>query len=445
MKRIVYLVVIFALSFIWLNQQPIDAENDPSAPLVYIVPVEEEVERGLAAFMDRSIQEAEENFADHIIFEVDTPGGRVDSANEIAGLLSAVNVPTTAYVKSQALSAGSYISLMADDIYMNTNGTMGASGVVTGDGSAADSKAQSAWVSAMVAAAERNDRDPIYARAMADDTIDLSEYNAGPGEFLTLSPNQAYEVGYAEGVVNSRDEVLEHLGYENAHVVETQPTLSENIARFVTSPIVIPILLSIASIGLIVELYSPGFGIPGIMGVSSLILFFYGHLIAGFAGHEAMILLLTGLVLIILEIFFPSGVFGIIGGGAILGAMLVSGADMGHMALSIGISLLLAFVLAFFLFKKLDTNRGLFKYLVLKDQTSNELGYVSNENRRELVGMEGQALTFLRPSGTALFGDERLDVVSEGGFIDRNHPVKVVKVEGSRIVVRELINKEEEN
>ncbi|WP_029425048.1 SDH family Clp fold serine proteinase, partial [Alkalibacillus haloalkaliphilus] len=220
----VYLVVIFALSFIWLNQQPIEAENDPSAPLVYIVPVEEEVERGLAAFMDRSIQEAEENFADHIIFEVDTPGGRVDSANEIAGLLSAVNVPTTAYVKSQALSAGSYISLMADDIYMNTNGTIGASGVVTGDGSAADSKAQSAWVSAMVAAAERNDRDPLYARAMADDTIDLSEYNAGPGEFLTLSPNRAYEVGYAEGVVNSRDEVLEHLGYENAHVVETQPT-----------------------------------------------------------------------------------------------------------------------------------------------------------------------------------------------------------------------------
>ncbi|GAA0457520.1 NfeD family protein [Alkalibacillus silvisoli] len=442
MRKTMYLVVIFALSFIGLYQGLVEAEDDPSRPLVYVVPVEEEVERGLVAFMDRSIQEAEENFADHIIFEIDTPGGRVDSANEIAGLLSAVNIPTTAYIKSQALSAGSYISLMAADIYMNEGATMGASGVVTGDGSAADSKAQSAWVSAMEAAAERNDRDPIFARAMADDSIDMSEYGAGQGDFLTLSPSQAYEVGYAEGVVSDREEVLASLDIENPQIVETSPTISENIARFVTSPIVIPILLSVASIGLIVELYSPGFGIPGIMGVSSLLLFFYGHLIAGFAGHEAMILLLSGLILIILEIFFPSGVFGIIGGGAILGAMLVSGADMGHMAMSIGISLLLALVLAFILFKKLDTNRGLFKYLVLKDQTSNELGYVSNETRRDLIGMEGYALTFLRPSGAALFGDERLDVVTEGAFIDRNKPVKIVKVEGSRIVVREL-NKEE--
>ncbi|WP_188206197.1 NfeD family protein [Alkalibacillus aidingensis] len=442
MNKRIYLLLTFLLAFMWLNHATIHSDNDASTPVVYVVPVEDEVERGLVAFMERSIREAEENFADYIIFEIDTPGGRVDSANEIAGLLNNLTIPSVSYVKSQALSAGSYIALMTDEIYMGTGATMGASGVITGDGNAADSKAQSAWVSAMVAAAERNDRDPIYARAMADDSIDLSEYGAGPDSFLTLSPSQAYEVGYAEGVVNSRDEVLEQLGVENPQIVETSPTFSENIARFVTSPVVIPILLSVASIGLIVELYSPGFGIPGIMGVSSLLLFFYGHLIAGFAGYESMILLLVGLICIILEIFFPSGILGVIGGGAILGAMVISGADMGHMAFSIGISLLVAIILAIILFRKLDTNRGIFKLLVLRDQTSTELGYVSNENRTDLIGKRGKALTFLRPSGAAVFDNERLDVVSEGAFINRDQPVEIVKVEGSRIVVREVHDKE---
>ncbi|WP_027963473.1 NfeD family protein [Halalkalibacillus halophilus] len=439
MRKGIYSVLIILLSFMWINYGQMSAdEHEESGTIVYFIPVEEEVERGLVSFLDRSIQEAEENFADLIVFEIDTPGGRVDSANEIAGLLSSTQIPSAAYVTSQALSAGSYIALMADEIYMRPGSTMGASGVITGDGSAADAKAQSAWISAMVAAAERNDRDPLYARAMADDSIDMPEYGAGEGSFLTLSPQEAVEVEYAEGISENREALLETLGYDQAEIYETSPTFSENIARFVTSPVVIPILLSVASIGLIVELYSPGFGIAGIMGASSLVLFFYGHLIAGFAGYESLILLLVGLVLIILEFFIPSGILGIIGGGAILGAILLSGADMGHMALSIGISLIMAIIIAFILFKKLDTNKGIFRHLVLSDQTTTELGYVTTVNRNELVGEEGTALTYLRPSGTAIFNDERLDVVSEGSFIDRNKPIKIVKVEGSRIVVREI-------
>ncbi|MET3682454.1 membrane-bound serine protease (ClpP class) [Alkalibacillus flavidus] len=428
-----------AIVFFLIGQMPsliADEHNDNNT--VYIVPVEEDVERGLVAFMERSIEEAENQFADHIILEIDTPGGRVDSANEIAGLLSDTDTPITAYVKSQALSAGSYIALMADDIYMNSVATMGASGVITGDGTAADEKAQSAWIAAMEAAAERQGRDPLYARAMADSSIDLPEYDAGEGEYLTLSPDEAVDVGYAKANVSNRAEVISQLGYDNPRIVETQPTISENIARFVTNPVVISILLSVASIGLIVELYSPGFGIAGIMGAVALLLFFYGHLIAGFAGYEAMILLLIGLVCIIIEIFVPSGILGAIGGVAILGALLVSGADLGQMAISLSIAILIAIAVAVFLFKKLDTDRGIFRHIVLKDQTSSEKGYLSNHNRDDLIGQEGQALTFLRPSGTALFGDERLDVVTEGQFIAQHQPIKIVKVEGSRIVVREM-------
>ena len=118
--------------------------------------------------------------------------------------------------------------------------------------------------------------------------------------------------------------------------------------------------------------------------------------------------------------------------------LVVSGADMGHMAFSIGIAILVAIVLAIVLFKKIDVNKGIFRHLVLKDSTSTEKGYISNVNRLDLLGKEGYALTFLRPAGTAVFDDDRIDVVTEGTFIDRNKKVKIVKVEGSRIVVREV-------
>lgn len=439
MRKNLLAVFIFILSFLWINQALIFANEEPEASTsVYVIPVENEVERGLVAFLERSIKEAEEAFADQIVFEINSPGGRVDSAGDIATLISSTEIPTAAYIVNEALSAGSYIALQADEIYFKPGATMGASGVITGDGNAADKKAQSAWIAAMTSAAEKNGRDPLYAQAMADPSIDLPEYRAGEGDFLTLRAQEALEVEYAEGIAFDRQELFEQMEISKPSVTETSPTFSENLARFITNPVVVPILLSIASIGLIVELYSPGFGVAGGMGVAALFLFFYGHLVAGLAGYESLVLMIAGIVLIVLEIFLPSGILGIVGGGAILGAMLTSGADMGHMAFSIGIALLVAMILAIFLFKKIDTDKGIFRHIVLKDQTSTEKGYISNINRMELIGKEGTALTYLRPSGTAIFDEERLDVVSEGSFIAQGSTIKVVKVEGSRLVVREI-------
>src|SRR5699024_7191846 len=103
------------------------------------------------------------------------------------------------------------------------------------------------------------------------------------------------EVDYAQGIVNHRTELLNDLSLSNAEIVETETTVAEGIARFLTDPVVVPILLSLASIGLIVELYSPGFGIPGSIGLASLILYFYGHIVAGLAGYETIVLLILGI------------------------------------------------------------------------------------------------------------------------------------------------------
>ncbi len=429
------LVMVSMLLILCFISDHVKAEGE--GQLVYVIPVENTVESGMVSFLERTTNEAIEKGADHIIFEIDTPGGRVDAAGDIGELLAGLDISNTAFVASRAYSAGSYIALSADQIYMKPQATVGASGVINSDGTAADKKAQSAWISAMVSAAEANGRDPLYARAMADSSVNLPEYGAAKGEFLTLGPEDAVEVGYAEGIVKDRTQLLHEIGMSDAKVVETSPTLAENFARFLTHPVVIPILLSIASIGLVVELYSPGFGIPGIMGALSLVLFFYGHVVAGLAGYEAIVLLILGVGLIVAELFLPGGIAGIAGIAAVVASLMMSSADLGHMAMSIGIALLLTIGVSIILIKTIGFERGFFRHVILNDSTSAEKGYVSTVNRLELIGLKGETITPLRPSGTAIIDEERMDVVSEGSFIAANQQVKIVKIEGARIVVRQ--------
>lgn len=413
-----------------------EKSDDGSGQLVYVIPVKDEVERGLEAFLIRSTSEAIEAGANHIIFEIDTPGGRVDAAGDIATLLQNLEVPSTSYIVNRALSAGSYIALNTDNIYMAPHATMGASGVINQDGTAADGKAQSAWLAAMKEAAKSKDRDPIYAAAMADPDIDLPELSAGEGKYLTLGSESAVEVGYAEGIVKNQVNLLFELDLTNATIVETEQTAAEGLARFLTNPVVIPILLSVASLGLIVELYSPGFGIAGSMSLIALVLFFYGHVIAGLAGMEAIVLLLLGIILIIVEFFVAGGIVGLLGVGAILGSLFMSGYDLGHMSLSVAIAFVVAIVAAVILYKAIGLEKGVFRRIILRDSTTSELGYISSESRDELFGLSGETVTQLRPAGTAMIDNERVDVVSEGNYVEKNQEIEVIKVEGVRVVVR---------
>jgi membrane-bound serine protease (ClpP class) len=435
---IIPLVLLLTVLSIQLNDS-VEANTDSgSGKVVYVIPIEKEVERGLEAFLTRTTEEAVEAGANHIIFEIDTPGGRVDSAGQIASLLQNLDIETTSFIINEALSAGSYIALNTDHIYMRPHATMGASGVITGDGNAADQKAQSAWLAAMRSAAESKGRDPLYAAAMADPDIDLPEYGAPEGEFLTLGPSEAEEVNYSEGTVDHREELLHELGLAEASVIEMETSFAEEVARFLTNPVVVPILLSVASLGLVVELYTPGFGIAGIMGLVALLLFFYGHIVAGLAGMEAVILLVLGIILIILEFFVPGGIVGILGVLAVIGSLLMAGYNPMHMALSLGIAFIVALVAAVILFRRIGLNKGVFRNIILRDKLDTEQGYNSFEDRKELVGKKGIAITPLRPSGIGEFDKERIDIVTEGSFINSGKPIIIVKVEGVRVIVREI-------
>ncbi|WP_371932043.1 NfeD family protein [Mesobacillus subterraneus] len=415
---------------------PFSANADEK--VVYVVPIAETVEKGLLAFLERAVEEAEEAGAEAIIFDVHTPGGVVDAADGIGKLLTGTDLKTVAFVNKKALSAGAYISLNTDEIYMVPGATMGSAAIIDQQGNTAGKKAESYWFAAMNAAAVESGRDPIYAQAMADESIDLPELGAGKGELLTLTADQALEVGYSEGTVKNLNEVLEMLGLENAEITNVNETFAEKLARFITHPVVIPILMTIGSLGLVLELYSPGFGLPGIAGLSSLLLFFYGHMVAGLAGFETLILFALGVGLILLELFIPGGIAGAIGLLAIFASFFMASDNVVHMGISLLIALTASIVLSILMIRVFGKKMKFFRRIILTDSTSTEKGYVSNKNRLELIGVEGITLTPLRPSGTIVVEDERIDAVSEGGFIAKGKKVRIVKTEGSRIVVREM-------
>ncbi|MGA9174915.1 MAG: NfeD family protein [Thermoactinomyces sp.] len=208
------------------------------------------------------------------------------------------------------------------------------------------------------------------------------------------------------------------------------------IAQFLTNPYVMGVILAIGMIGIAVELMSPGFGAPGVTGLVCFFLYFWAHFTMGTIGWGAPAMFVLGAVLLALELMLPTlGILGVIGFVMILASLVMAAANLwaGVTALVIGLALagIILWMLIRFIGLKASWNR-----IVLKAEQSNEKGYVSAKNRQDLLGKEGVAVTPLRPSGFARFGDRKEDVVSEGEIIPQGAKVKVIAVEGARVVVR---------
>lgn len=437
LKRLSYLLLSLLFIIILGFPNSTFAENNT----VYVIPVQGTIDGGQAAFFKRAYNEAVENNATHILLEIDTPGGRIDSAVEMGKIIRNADIHTIAFVEGGAISAGALITISATDVFMAPGSTIGAAEPRMGD-QPADEKTLSYWTKQLESAAEATGRDPKVAAAMSDAAIQIPGV-VEAGKLLTLTANEAVQLKMADDIFTSREEVLSNLNLENAKIVVTEPGLAENIASLVTNPYISPILLTIGFYGLLMEVYSAGWGVPGTMGLISLALFFGGHLIAGFAGIEAVLLFALGVILLGFEVFVTPG-FGVagIGGLAALIASIFVASISTHQAIISLIVVFLGTIILFLLTFRLVTAGRLWRNLILGDKLNAEGGYSSaNVNLVNYLGREGTTVTPLRPSGTVEFDDgERLDVVTEGGFISSQTRVKIIKVEGVRVLVRQLKN-----
>ena len=425
------------------------AHSTAASGLVYVIPVEQTIESGLESFLKRGIEEAEKAGADVIVLRINTLGGAVNAAIGIGEAIRSSRVPTVAFVQGKAISAGSYIALNADQIVMAPGSSIGAAAVVDISGNrVTDSKTIAAWAGQMRSAAEINGRNPDYAEGMVDDSkvIEVPEIGKtfGKGELISFTAEEALKAGYAETVASDLTGVLEHLGMEDAAVETVEPTVSERLARFLTNPAVMTILLLLGFGGIAFELLAPGFGVPGIVGVCAFVLFFFGNIVAGFAGIEHIILFVAGIILLVLELFIPSfGILGVSGFICLVLGIVLAQANITQALSSLGISLLVVVVIMVFGFRRLK-DRGIWNRFVLRDEFKSESGYVPTEPKDHLLGQTGTALTVLRPAGIARIGDERVDVVTDGEYVEAGRRVKVIHVEGTRVVVREIGEQERE-
>ena len=280
-----------------------------------IVPIEGTIDGGLAAFVERAVNEARENGKEGIIFRVDTPGGRIDSAVYIKDTILDAEIPTVAFVDKSAISAGALISIACDSIYMSTGSSIGAATAVDIQGQKASEKVISYFRAQMRATAEAKGRRADIAEAMVDEELEI-ECISKKGMLVTLTYKEALEVGISNGTVDTIEEVLSRLGREDAEVVEYRLNWAEQVVRVLTHPIVSSLLMSIGFLGLLIEIKTPGWGVGGTIALIALALFFGSHYIVMLAGIEELLLFTVGIVLFALEIFVIPG-FGIAGVGGI--------------------------------------------------------------------------------------------------------------------------------
>ena len=419
---------------------------------VYRVPVTGEIELGLAPYIQRAVKEAAEVGAAALILDIDTPGGRVDAAEIISDALTDSEVPVYSLVNRRAYSAGALIALSTSRIYMRPASVIGAATPVDGTGTKAPEKIVSAMRSQMRALAESNGLEPEVAAAMVDEDIEIDGV-VESGKLLTLTTEEAVEIGYAEAI-EDLDALLVELGHEGATVVTLELNWAERLVRFFSSSLVSPFLLSLGFLGLLIEIRTPTFGLAGTMGLISLGLFFGSNMIVGLAGLEDVLIVGAGLVLLGIEAFVVPGfgIFGVAGVVAILTGLYMSllgniptMPDFTRAAWVLTSSTLLLIGSAWALIRTLPSSSRLAESgIFLPAKTASAIGYESAEVRSDLVGKYGTAITDLRPAGTALIGDERIDVVSESEWISAGTPVKVLSAEGYRHIVRSVSEQEAE-
>lgn len=427
------------------NVRSVSAQT--SAPLVYVVPIDGMIDLGLAPFLSRTIAEAKEAGAAAVLVDINTFGGRVDAAVAMRDTLLNSPVRTIAFVNQRAISAGALIALACETLVMTEGGTIGAAAPIVGaagESKPADEKSISYIRKEFRATAEVRRRPPEFAEAMVDADVEIAGVIA-KGKLLTLTTSEALKHKVADLTAPTVVAALKVAGLSGAEVRHASQTWAETFVRFLTNPIVSSLLMSLGLLGLLVEIRTPGFAVPGTIGLVSLGLFFWGHWIVRLAGWEELLLVSIGVLLIALEVFVlpgttVAGVAGVVALVAGLGMTLVgAGATVTVIIAALGrvaIALLLAMAGTFALLRAVP-RLPFGRRLVLATGMEASLGYVSTpEGDQRWKKRVGSAVSPLRPAGIAEIDGIRIDVVSDGGFIEPGSAIEVTRVDGNRIVVR---------
>ncbi len=420
--------------------------------VVYHIKFLDVVDLGIAPFVRRAIKEAEDAGAAAFVLEMDTPGGRVDAALQIKDALLDTNLTTICYIHKGAISAGALIAYAHDYIVWSEGSTMGAATPIQmgsgGQAEPVEEKMTSFMRGVMRATAEARDRDGLVAEAMVDASIVVPGFSE-EGKLLTATFEQAEALGLLDARAESLEQLLEDAGLGGATVVTVGENWAERIARVLTHPVVSSLLMTFGFLGLLIEFYTAGFGVTGIIGILCLLAFFFGHMIVHLAGWEEMLIFGVGLILLGLEIFvIPGfGLAGVLGLVAVVSALILSliGIEV-DIAFHAGLleqalvqvfaAVILAGIGSIVVLRYLPSVRPV-RRLILTRTLRTEDGAVEREVLSDaFVGRVTVAESDLRPVGVGRIDGRRVELQTRGGYIRKGTRVRVVSAKDSVLLVR---------
>ena len=445
MKKLLLLILIISASY---------------PDVVYRVPIEGTIDLGLPPFIKRMIDKAESENATAIIFDINTFGGRVDAATQIKDAILGSDITTIAFINRRAISAGALISLSCEKVYMTGGGLIGAATAVDMSGKKGSEKVISFMREEMASTAEKRGRNKEIARGMVDEELNFSHLvingdsisvndieGRKDGKLISLTTEQAIKYGIADGTAETIESLMDTLSLGSLELAGSSENWSESIVRFLTNPVVASLLTTFGFLGILFELQSPGWGIPGFVGLTCLILSLSVSYIAQLATMSDMIFILVGLSLILLEMLVIPG-FGIVGIGGIgfmlygLYLLLLPEVPVGEEVLGqamdgflIG---LVGAIIGILLLGKLMIRSKFWEQLTAPSSQKKNQGFSNSQGWEDLQGELAITDTDLHPSGWINIDNQRIFVLSEGGFIEKGKEVTILSVDGNRVIVREL-------
>ena len=454
---------------------------------VSIIPLRGMIDGGIHSSLKRRVEIAKENGSNLIIFEIDTYGGQLGAAFEMSEYISNIkNTKTIAFIPTKAISAGSLIAISCNEIYMAPQAELGDCEPIVpsseGGYKTVGEKIQTVLRTKFRKFAEKNGYPVLLAEAMVTKEIEVYRvvtedkpdgyYITGrelkemseeekkkiksrkliieEGKLLTMYAKEAYEYQFAKEIVEDRNSLLKLLNLENVTPDILETNWSEEMVRFLAS--IAPVLLGIGLAALWMEFKSPGFGIPGIVGILCLATVFLSKHLVGLAETPEIIIFFVGIALLAVEmLLIPGfGIAGILGIILILGGAILSfqdftiprtpyDVDLFIMNIFTVMCSLIGSGVAIFLMFKFMPGIPLFNRLVLTTSETAQSGFVipsQPAGGSDLTGEKGMALTALHPTGKIEVNNNTLDVVTDGEFIAKGQTVEIIEIRGNRIVVR---------
>lgn len=428
MKRSRAIIILVSLLILILsNTVYAEAEGD-----VYIIPIKDEINKATYNFLNHTMNKVIKEKPSAIIFEINTYGGLINEAEKIKSLIISSPVPTIAYVNNKAESAGVLITIAAEKVVMSNTATIGSAETIPNT-----EKVLSMWRSMLRDTAQYRDRNPEVVEAMADRDIEI-EGLVKKGKLANLTTQEALQYGIADLATDNYNDILDYFNLSNANVQRIEESLQIKLAKYISNPYISSLLLTIGFIGLVVEILTPGFGIGGTISIIGFGLYFGGNILAGNSHWTSLILFVTGLILLVIEALVPGfGLPGVSGIILVLVGTVLAMDSLGAAVLSLSIAIIITTIVTIILIKMGFKSKMLNK-IILETEHKDEKGYLSVDSMNQYIDKQGTTITELRPAGFIEIDGTKLDALSDGGFIPKNSPIKVVRVEGSKIFVRGL-------